>query len=106
MINGFYVYQFHFVDCFEFLNFIASPKSEQYQYELKEVKQAFLLAGWEGDGEIIFVWIPPFATTLEDDNFGKMLWYVKQSNNGTSWIASREKLDMPKLEEVVIKESV
>lgn len=51
-----------------------------------EVAKAFKLAGWEGDGEIGYIWIPPFM--LDGGTSGKCVWHVKQSNNGTSWLCS------------------
>jgi hypothetical protein len=44
--------------------------------------------GWEGDGEMGVLWLPPFAGAGPDDNFGCYLLHVKQLNDGISWLAS------------------
>lgn len=47
-------------------------------------RKAFLRAGWEGDGEIGLIWLPPFL--FADYSYGKIVWHVKQKNNGFSWL--------------------
>ena len=45
--------------------------------------------GWEGDGRVEILWIPPFLEgPLSGDNMGFCVWHVKQSNNGTSFLLS------------------
>jgi hypothetical protein len=45
-------------------------------------------AGWEGDGEIECFFIPPcFVAPDQADDYSVTLYHVKQSNNGTSYIA-------------------
>jgi len=60
--------------------------------ELERVRAAFKKHGWEGDGDIGVIWIPPFfynASNNEDPGqvFGELFWHVKQYNNGISFIA-------------------
>lgn len=43
--------------------------------------------GWEGDGEMQIMWLPPFAGAGPKNNFGCYALHVKQSNDGISWIA-------------------
>ena len=57
---------------------------------IQQLRERFLEAGWEGDGEIGMIWIPPFFYGL--DKKGICIWHVKQSNNGTSWLVSPVKL--------------
>ena len=73
------------------LCFTIDPKeclenSEEYICIAKEL---FLKAGWDGDGEIELIWIPPFmlksSHTLESF-LGIVIWHVKQLEDGISWI--------------------
>jgi hypothetical protein len=63
------------------------------------VRAALLSAGWEGDGDLSVIWLPPFVDVGVEDTWGTYLWHVKQSNNGTSWIASFCPLTFRRLEE-------
>ena len=78
------VEQYQFIDN---LRHIIVPKElgDNYENKIEDVKQAFLKNGWEGDGEIGLIWIPPF---IEDngDTFGEYVWHVKQNNNGISFL--------------------
>ena len=59
---------------------------------LEKVKAAFLKSGWEGDGEIGVVWLPPFLYIPTPDKItsdvleGTFVWHVKQRNNGISFL--------------------
>ena len=63
---------------------------------LTNAGRAFIEAGWEGDGEIAALWIPPFMFDA-DDTVGLHIWHVKQSNNGTSWLCADRPHDFPGL---------
>jgi hypothetical protein len=63
------------------------------------VRAALLTAGWEGDGDLGLIWLPPFVDVGEEDTWGTYVWHVKQSNNGTSWIVSECPLTFMRLEE-------
>lgn len=76
------------------LNFTMAPEffldnAEEY---IEEAKTVFRKAGWEGDGEIRLIWIPPFSLVnhfkVPNSNYGVVLWHVKQLNDGISWILS------------------
>jgi hypothetical protein len=60
---------------------------EEQVLVIQAIKDAFRQAGWEGDGELTTIWLPPFACPVEDTH-GEWLFHVKQSNNGTSFIAA------------------
>ncbi len=60
-------------------------KSKYYREKLK-VARLFRQAGWEGDGRIGLIWIPPFVIK-NSDTWGELVWHVKQRNNGSSFIA-------------------
>jgi hypothetical protein len=57
---------------------------------------AFKKAGWEGDGSIEALWIPPFMFA-NPDTMGIHIWHVKQSNNGTSWLCADKPYSFPAL---------
>ena len=65
---------------------------DQYQAELDlcaELTMMFFLTGWEGDGEIQAFFVPPFFRA-EGDGGCLIGYHVKQSNNGTSFLALPE----------------
>lgn len=76
------------------LEHIISPREiyvdSQYEILINEVKQAFINAGWEGDGEIGLIWIPPFINHHSNDTMGEYIWHVKQKNNGISFLGHIE----------------
>lgn len=98
-----YVYQYHFLDDLSFVkdpreaDVFAEKDNESLTEMLAAVRECFLCAGWEGDGEIGVIWLPPFVDVGIEDTWGNYIWHVKQSNNGTSWLASRAPLDFRRL---------
>ena len=82
------VKQYQFIDNLEH---IIDPKEmgSYYADKVEDIKKAFAKNGWEGDGEIGLIWIPPF---IEDtgDTFGRYVWHVKQNNNGLSFLGYEE----------------
>lgn len=82
---------YHYIDNLEHL---IDPKTvyPNCDEEIEEVKSAFKEYGWEGDGDIKLIWIPPFACgTTNWITEGIYVWHVKQSNNGDSYIGYRGK---------------
>jgi hypothetical protein len=97
------VYQYHFLDDLSFIRrpedvFDESEKGEIESF-VAAVKDRFREAGWEGDGEIGIIWLPPFADVGTEDTTGTYFWHVKQSNNGTSWLACNVSLNFRRLRE-------
>jgi hypothetical protein len=97
-----HVYHYQFIDS---LNAIRRPEDvfadsggTPLADRLERVKKAFSAAGWEGDGDIGVIWIPPFVDVGVEDTWGTYLWHVKQANNGTSWIASEYPLPFKRLD--------
>lgn len=99
------------------LNHVISPKDvyDEIQYEnlVNKVKQAFEEAGWEGDGEIGLIWLPPFVLENGNDTCGRYVWHVKQDNNGISFLGYIEneveqeiKYNQKKLDEETITKSI
>lgn len=62
---------------------------EMYTRERDEVAKAFVKNGWEGDGTLMCLWIPPFIDYKIEDTFGTYIWHVKQSNDGISFLGFR-----------------
>ncbi|MFW2504618.1 hypothetical protein [Clostridium diolis] len=94
LIDFFYVYQYQFIDN---LSYILPPSTFYDDTNLMEkqiaiVKKIFVENGWEGDGKIGLIWIPPFLDESFDDSCGSLVWHVKQDNDGISFIASERKL--------------
>lgn len=76
-----------------------------YGTVIEIIKINLAKAGWDGDGEIAEIWIPPFVLSsildeeikegynlVEDWKTGFVLWYVKQKSDGLSFICSLKKL--------------
>lgn len=79
------------------LNFTLNPKERLNNYSeyISIAKELFLEAGWDGNGEIELMWIPPFMFTGErTEEFcnGIIIWHVKQDEDGLSWILTPIKL--------------
>jgi len=100
-IKTFHVYTYTFLDD---LSFIKSP-FEYFQYEdryrvedaIRLVGDRFKEFGWEGDGEIGIIWLPPFVNVGIEDTYGTYIWHVKQLNNGISFLASDIPLDFKRI---------
>jgi hypothetical protein len=60
-------------------------------------RERFLEAGWEGDGDIRLMWIPPFVfpQSAHVPPEGLVIWHVKQVEDGTSFLLSPEPLPFP-----------
>ena len=98
-----FVYRYEHLDD---LSFVRRPEDvymdmgpDALEQRRATVRAALLSAGWEGDGDLGLIWLPPFVDIGEEDTWGTYLWHVKQSNNGTSWIASECPLTFMRLED-------
>jgi hypothetical protein len=87
------VFQYTFIDNPEYFQkpeeHFANPSERKAQ--LEKVDAAFRKSGWEGDGEIGLIWLPPFLYNPAPDEdpgqlFGTLVWHVKQYNNGISFL--------------------
>ena len=95
------VYQYHFLDSLVYMQeasrtLCGHPNGEAL---ITQVKKRLRSAGWEGDGVLQLLWLPPFVGTGVEDTWGTCVWHVKQRNNGTSWLASPVPLEFPRLQE-------
>jgi hypothetical protein len=92
-LRGFHVYGFEWIDNLHFLRppeeFLPLP-SEQLERYLAVARERFTKAGWDGDGYITLLWLPAFVFPLSCKvrPEGVVLWHVKQTNDGVSWILS------------------
>lgn len=98
-IENYKVYSYHHLD---FLNFMSLASDIldgiENKYEIMDqLKQKFAESGWEGDGVIRTMWLPPFVGAGVEDTWGTIIWVVKQSNNGTSFLASPVSLPFSRL---------
>jgi hypothetical protein len=94
-----YVYEYYYVDEYKGLldPIEVYGNSEDTLKTIEAVKKEFLRNGWEGDGEIKLIWIPSFVDGFHDENYGEFVWFVKQDNNGTSFIGSSHELVFERL---------
>lgn len=78
-------------ECIDNLHFTLNPKdciknADEY---ISIVRQRFLQKGWEGDGDIELMWVPPFILKHKKQGSlykGVTVWHVKQVNDGISWL--------------------
>jgi hypothetical protein len=95
--DDYHVVDYHFIDdsrCLRPLSeavqepLSSDPGSAQGgEEELRvELGSLFRDAGWEGDGEINCIFMAPCFVGRED-GWCSIVYHVKQSNNGTSWLA-------------------
>ena len=108
--DDFYVVDYQHIDDFR----CVSPLSEAVGNQLfddisaeqrgadedalrKQLADLFAKAGWEGDGEIGCMFLAPCFTD-SDTTWCETVYHVKQSNNGTSWLAipKRLRLKLPR----------
>ncbi len=97
------MYQYHFLDDLRFIGklheILRDEGSEHVERLSTAVADLLRSKGWEGDGELGILWLPPFADCGVEDTWGTYVWHVKQSNNGTSWLASPAPLEFGRLQE-------
>lgn len=105
-IQGYTVYQYTFLDDLSFIRSPAEYIAATSIFSLERlsadeivavVRHRFLAAGWEGDGEIGVLWLPPFVGVGVEDTWGTYVWHVKQGNNGISFLLSPVSLDFARL---------
>jgi hypothetical protein len=100
-IKDYRVYQYQHIDVLGFMRRAEDilRDDERKDDYLAAIQQRFLDAGWEGDGVLQAMWFPPFVGAGIEDTYGVPAWHVKQSNNGTSFIASPVDLPFSRLRE-------
>jgi hypothetical protein len=100
IIDNFHRYQWFVVDNFDFL-IPAEKILDMNHYASREILDKlsinFSKAGWQGDGIIYMMWLPPFLSEDFDDCWGEYVWFVKQNDNGFSFLLSENELNFKKL---------
>lgn len=99
-VRDFFVYSYHFIDDrLFFLNARETLSEFPDGYAIiHEAEKLLKTHGWEGDGTLELLWLPPFMGVGVEDTYGVVCFHVKQSNNGTSWFASKYALPFESLE--------
>lgn len=90
-VADYHVYSYEHVDE---LAFVLSPSKVEAECHYgtgmaalePDIAELFLANGWEGDGHIGLMWLPPFVGPWGSP--GQLVWFVKQDNNGTAFLAS------------------
>ncbi|OIN57389.1 hypothetical protein [Arsenicibacter rosenii] len=87
-LQAFEVIMYEWIDN---LNFTIDPKEciDNAGEYIAVVKGTFLEAGWDGDGEVELMWIPPFmfkGMRTPEFTMGVTIWHVKQRDDGLSWL--------------------
>ena len=101
-VEHYYVYSYEHLDD---LTFIRPPEAVDEDAEFRQalchlqadIKALLSCHGWEGDGDLGIMWLPPFVDVGVEDTWGTYVWVVKQYNNGTSFIASPFELPFNRL---------
>lgn len=75
--------------------YIYPVSKEEVIKEMEEVEELFTSVGWEGDGELKIMWMPPFLQGGTEDNFGDFVYFIKQENNGSTFVCSHYPLPIP-----------
>jgi hypothetical protein len=102
-IKNYKIYTYTFLDD---LSFIKNPY-DYFKYDKKDkiddaislIGERFKEHGWEGDGSLGIIWLPPFVEMGIEDTWGTYIWHVKQNNNGISFLASDAPLNSNRLRE-------
>lgn len=106
-INGLYIYAYHHddermgwipIEEFRLPVYTTPFNSEQRPLSpefIEEIKSTLSSCGWEGDGRLEAMMLPPWLSELTG---WFPVFHVKQSNNGTSWIACERRLTLEDLD--------
>lgn len=98
-VKDYYVYNYEHIDVLDFLpkTDILAGSLEGFDKLMDKVQVLFKSYGWEGDGNIRFMWFPPFVDVGTEDTWGTLTFFVKQLNNGEAFIASPIPLNFERL---------
>ena len=89
-VKKFFVYSYHYIDFHDY----TKPAQEVLEHWsrcedfISALKELWLAHGWDGDGVVTSIWLPPFLIEDLNDEAGHIIWHVKQLEDGTSWLAS------------------
>ena len=100
-ISNYHVVDFHFIDDGRCLSPLADSNVDGMEPLTKAeiiekrslLEKIFKDAGWEGDGDVNCIFLAP-CFSGDTDGHCNIIYHVKQSNNGTSWLAIPKWLDL------------
>jgi hypothetical protein len=101
-IEKYYVYSYEHIDNLCFIRSPAEVDQDPTSFaslsdSADAVAALFRKHGWEGDGDLGILWLPPFMPMGGETTAGFFVWHVKQDNNGTSYLASPHELPFTRL---------
>ena len=101
IVRKFHVYTYQHIELLDLMPLATSVLKDMPGRDdlMNTVKDVLSSAGWEGDGQLQLMWLPPFVSPGHGDNMGNPVWFVKQSNNGTAFMASPSELSFDGLHE-------
>lgn len=108
-LRDFHVYGYEWIDNLNFVRPLREFIADPHEY-VQVAKERFLAAGWDGDGRIGLLWLPPFLfpKSQQIGPEGVVVWHVKQIEDGTSWLLSPIKLPLdeadPEKDQAFLKE--
>ena len=94
-LHEFYSYGFEHIDnrlfCISAEKLLGTRTSQNY---IQIAKSRFSDMGWNGEGEVELLWLPSFVFPFEFNvpPIGVVIWHVKQSEDGISYLLSPVKL--------------
>ena len=90
-------YGFEWIDNLHFLQDPAMFLGQRSVEYIKTAEACFRQIGWQGDGEVNLLWLPPFVFPLElrIPPEGVVVWHVKQVEDGVSYLLSPVGLPFP-----------
>lgn len=99
-LNTYNVYEYTFIDdvetCFKPI-LLLPHNDEAYMFRcIYKLTEMFSSKGWEGDGYIGFMYLPPFFGPENEYNYSFPIFHVKQRNNGISFIACPNDMQLPR----------
>jgi hypothetical protein len=89
-VESWHFYLYEWIDDLSFMPSVhdrvtQGPKLDRL---IADIKARWATMGWDGDGEIQLMWLPPFCFPDAEQSYGQYLLHVKQRDDGISWIAS------------------
>lgn len=96
-LREFEVYGYEWIDNLHFIHSpdeFLPPSGDSLASYLAVARERFTEAGWDGDGDIGLLWLPPFVfpLSLGISPVGVIVWHVKQQEDGISFLLSPLKL--------------
>ena len=98
-MRGFHVYGFEWIDNLHFVRPVSEILPNPSEY-IEIARSRFLEAGWDGVGWVGLIWLPPFVFPINQkiSPEGVVVWHVKQTEDGVSWLLSPVELPFEEFE--------